>query len=371
MKRIILHIGTPKTGSTALQLFLTDNQKLLEQGGIGYYPRLHRYHLYSGWMNADWLLAQVMTTTTSSPPELKPWHRKELDAYFERDMASLLKEELASFRAYLKDHDTIILSDEILWDYAAYYRDFWTIVRNCLLSFCGDTVIDVIVYLRRQDIWALTKYKEDMRNHFPHPLYFHESLADYERLGHLDYDARIRRLEDAFGGEHLIVRPYERSQLIEGDVSRDFISSCGLSWREDYVSRKESNRSNTLKASYGLAVINKEYYASGKGPAPMAFFSASSIYSSYRPEKRKTHALDIQERRALVDKYAAGNNRISQDYLDGQPLFNDVFDGWDVLRPDPVRDRKTARWIRRIVHRLGMIMRLDRFKIKLMSGFHR
>lgn len=37
-KRIILHIGPPKTGSSAIQKFLLDNVSLLKQKGI-YYPQ--------------------------------------------------------------------------------------------------------------------------------------------------------------------------------------------------------------------------------------------------------------------------------------------------------------------------------------------
>ena len=115
MKRIILHIGTPKTGSTSLQFFLSNNRDILKEEGISYYPRLHRYNPYGGWMNADFLLAQVLTATACPPPELSPWMQRELDFYFERDLDALLAEETASFTAWLRDYDTIILSDEILW----------------------------------------------------------------------------------------------------------------------------------------------------------------------------------------------------------------------------------------------------------------
>lgn len=37
--RIILHIGTPKTGTTAIQRFLIENESLLQQNGYSY-PRL-------------------------------------------------------------------------------------------------------------------------------------------------------------------------------------------------------------------------------------------------------------------------------------------------------------------------------------------
>ena len=36
-KKIILHIGITKTGSTALQKFLVDNKELLSEQGAGYY----------------------------------------------------------------------------------------------------------------------------------------------------------------------------------------------------------------------------------------------------------------------------------------------------------------------------------------------
>ena len=216
-----------------------------------------------------------------------------------------------------------------------------------------------------------------MRTRVPHPLYFREALAEYERIGYLDYDACVRRLEKVFGREHIIIRPYDRSRFIEGNLIKDFFHVCSLSWKNEYVTSHEANSSNTLAVSYALAVTNKSYFASGKRP-PIFRFKSSKLYSQRYPEREKTHALDLQERQTLMKKYADGNHWISQEYLDGQPLFGAALEKCRVLRPHPVRDRWTVHKIHRFEQQLlraegkaNGITFLHRVKTALQLRLHR
>ena len=374
-KRIILHIVAPKTGSTALQVFLTENRKRLEERGIGYYPRLHRYNPYHGFMNGDFLLARVFISGSLPDPELSPWMQKERDAYVHRRLKHCLSDETKHFTRYLDSCHTVILSDEILWHYEIFFPDFWLIIRDFITQCCTEPpVIDIVLHLRRQDEWVLAKFKEDMRNSVPHPLSFDEALAEYERIGYTDYAACVRRLSDVFGAEHIIVRPYDRSRFQGGEIASDFFHACGLDYSGLTPRSVQANPSNTLEATYALSLINKDLVARSRKKGRMVYYAASRMYCEQHPEPERTHAMTRQQRQELLNRYADGNQWISREFLSGETLFDGEIDHPLVVLPDAARDQQIAGEIRRLlpaaqkrILKRRMRMRYRRLKRRIYS----
>ena len=365
MKRIILHIGIPKTGSTALQSFLNQqaDRNKLDKYSIGYYLPSRAYVPWGGYSNGDFVLAEALRRLGEpkdsekrdfllSNPSLDIVRLKLDEGLFEA-----LNKEKELFSEYAKSYDNIVLSEEVLWHYELFYPEFWSTVREYLEECCGEDIeIDIVVYLRRQDKWILSKWKEDMRNEIPSPWDFYQTLAEYERIGWLDYYSSMKRIEEVFGKEHLIIRNYERQVLNNNDICYDFLSICGFNAddiMENYNEMKE-NLSINVEAALALCIINKEQVKKNKFSQRMNIYRAASHFSSIFQGGNQIQI--IEERKELLKRYSGSNDAVTEAYLNGQPLFDNAFEEGVIVKPNTKRDRKNARFIKR----RSMIIRLKR-----------
>jgi hypothetical protein len=182
-KRIILHIGTPKTGTTAIQSYLFANRAVLASNGV-LYP-----------------MTGLQTKDEFGPRHKGLTHRNHENARRWRKLRTEIKESPAP---------TAIISCEAFWRYperAQQIRD-----KFAHLDF------EIIVYLRRQDRMLASWHAHTVKHYGPisSPEFWHHQ----KRL--LEYDRLIEQREAAF--EKIIVRPY-----CEGEnVIPDFMSSLNL-----------------------------------------------------------------------------------------------------------------------------------------------
>lgn len=133
--RLILHIGTQKTGSSSLQKTLRDARERLLQAGI-LYPMLERgRHRFKH--------AGMTRAAKSERPD---------DAAAEH--AALVQE----FRA--SGAHTMVLSDEALWRAQTPFRHFFERFRPAFR-------IEVVAYLRRPDLYIESLYNQTFRTGDP------------------------------------------------------------------------------------------------------------------------------------------------------------------------------------------------------------
>ena len=146
MKRIILHIGQIKTGSSALQEFLYNNREKLAKQGVCYYEELHIYNGFPGKPNASlW------------SPDMPYLKERGLD----KDVEEHVKEELENLRQTIQKNDTVILSNEA---YFVRREVFYERIKNDLGEMTDNPEIKITVYLRRQDEWALSAWKQYVKS---------------------------------------------------------------------------------------------------------------------------------------------------------------------------------------------------------------
>jgi|GEM_PF-2022929 len=191
MKTIFLHIGTHKTGTTSLQLFLDRCASALGAQGI-LYPRSGRSERI--WWAHHALVEGVATTATASA----------------RNVWQEVKDEIGKWEG-----DEVIVSSEdfCLCD----DNEMETVIGH----FEGHRVV-VIVYVRRPVDFALSLYKQHLMSNG------HRSLHDY--LGDVaercDYHAIIRRWEACEGVQAVQVRVFDRVRTNPGKEV-DFIHQIG------------------------------------------------------------------------------------------------------------------------------------------------
>jgi hypothetical protein len=236
-RRLILHIGTEKTGSTSIQVFLRINQKRLAEGGVGVPSELGdtlHFRLQ--------LLANDEDFNDDFIMNLKLHLNKELRAKTLSEWRNQLYQEVESSVA-----QTWIISCETL--HSRLLKDSELVRLKKILSPLFDR-IDVLVYLREPLSMVTSRLTENAKSAIP--VVIPEPVANQE-FDIADHQATLQRWESAMGPGKLIVRIFESESLVGGNVINDFIEACGLE-QENYLIPRHQNPS---LSRYGLKLTEE------------------------------------------------------------------------------------------------------------------
>lgn len=187
--RLVLHIGSQKTGTTSIQGFLKHKSAPLAAEGVSY--------------------VQAGRTNIA--------HNSVLQAIKKDDGKSVAKKMVAEIKS--ASDITHVISSEMFFRQGLapwFAKNFPRRIKK---------QTKVIVYLRRQDKYAEAMYKQRVKNgRFQgDPEHYARETVD------LNYGRTLRQFADVFGAENLIVRPFERGNFPNGDVQQDFAHHLGLS----------------------------------------------------------------------------------------------------------------------------------------------
>lgn len=282
-KTLYIHIGTGKTGTTAIQDFLSANSAQLEQTcGLRYIQSV----LQSG---------RHHTACLNSYPE----PRHEGSDSFEKTRTALRKvdEEIKSSHC-----ENFILSSENFPGVSS------SELNSLYIHEIGRSYrIKIIVYLRRQD-----EYLESWHSQLVKTTNINSNIytlrSQLKNKGLFDYKKLVERWTAVYGQENIIVRPYEKDQLAGGDAVHDFISLWGLDGLDGFETEKKvSNKS----LSRDQVVLIQAFYRAGLErfvdaviQKPFDFDTSTSKYF-----------LSPQERDALIDEYEESNAYVARKYL--------------------------------------------------------
>ncbi|MBQ7679281.1 MAG: hypothetical protein IJT34_05480 [Butyrivibrio sp.] len=309
MAEVILHIGTQKTGTTALQHFWAENREVLRTLGIDY-PASEEFLIKPGLnrnRNGIWI------------------NRCEGDPEYEIYMERLLAHCTGDMR--------VLLSDEDL---------YWRIHREPeLLKRFRDRLaahgvgLSVVLYLRRQDEYLCSLWAFQIKINGTSTL--QEWLAkDAGRRG--DYAALVDRLTELLGEAHVYLRTYERKRFQGGSIYADFLSIFGLS-----LSDAMRLPAQEMNASLADACLEAKRRLNERPGGGIDRENAETDPVGYRRAQLLQHALmDAQdqmraegvlkhcsfflpgEREALLARYAEGNAAIARRFFARETLFEET-----------------------------------------------
>lgn len=199
--RIVLHIGTHKAGSSAIQHMLSHNRDRLRKKGFCY-PRLATGQM--GHHDLAWALRASAGGRTPRP---------------------VGGDVVANLRRQLKRSDchTAILSSEE-FEFAT-TPDQLRMIRRALPA----DPLQIVVYLRRQDRYLVSEYSQHLKmsgTRFSGSI--HDFYMRYNFPGRLHYLRALTRWANMFGQENLIVRPFEPGQFENGTLVDDARAAFGL-----------------------------------------------------------------------------------------------------------------------------------------------
>ncbi len=308
--QLYLHIGRPKTGSTALQHFLMHNRKALLEYKL-LYPLTGNYQLSShlfAYAYADDLRRQA--------------HLPEIDAAL---LWSQLAEEVKASAAA-----SVVLSSENFW-----FSDPEKIRGD--LSERYD--VRVVAYIRRQDHVVASSFCEEVKRG---QITLQDDIDKYAlygpRLQLLDYFRILERWGECFGVDNIDVRVYE--SLGSGGIAGDF---CGVLGVDDTLVDSDDQSinpalpydvlsmiSNLGKFKAGDAARRRFVTALSESVAMLGAdlsYSAAGLFSTELRARILSHFRDSNQ--AILDKFLPeGGESLFPSLADEtyiKPL--DTFDG--------------------------------------------
>ncbi len=314
MSTLYLHIGTPKTGTTTVQQFMTHNEEALKKQSAIYPALGKKEYLVNPERNGRWLSVKS-------------------ESYNNKEVRKANFEYLGKLS---KEYDTIVMSDEGLWNFGGYEDGFWEDILSDLSEY--DIKLKVIVYLRRQDDYAYSHYAQQIQTSRRFKLTIDEYLKKIKssKINYIDYDAYLAKVSAAIGKENIIVRPYEKEQFEGGNLIMDFLGCCNLKMTDDFITPDRSfNPSITDIIVEGKMYMNRVglYTQLDIGISTWLFAIQDELKKEGKLKKRT--GFTYNKRLSLLNKYAEGNANVARQYLgrqDGKLFLNEEISTADMPR---------------------------------------
>jgi len=228
--KLIIHAGTPKTGTTSLQTYLDKRQRKLRGKGILYPHNLEKLQNTSAPKH-QWFEKNLVTTN--------------LESFLEnfKNIISQVKE----------DTHTIILSSEGIYNY---WWDFTDESKDILSELSKLFDIEVWVWFREPLEFIESYYKQCIRNPqvesnpcYGKDLSFAEMLNIDWFSQHLNYQCFVSECQALFGKNNVSVFKYQ------GDVVQEVIHKLGLATPHDNPTPRENKSLNSASIEL-LRTIN-------------------------------------------------------------------------------------------------------------------
>ena len=325
--KIILHIGTEKTGTTTLQAYLARNQEALAEMG-------HLYPLSArdfGPMHAP--LVHI-ACDDDNLNELRNWRRLMDKESLHRERVQLEKNLLDEVAA--ANPDTLIFSAEHLSSKLSEDREL-----ERLKVFLGQMSNDfqIVLYVRDQRKLLASSYSEAVKNGRTSGFKLvlpsdGQSITDAWRARRdathnvfhmhdplpfwVDYLALAHRWARVFGKENVTVRPFVRATFRDGDLIGDFFDVTGLPFDPSWPKPQDMNRSGTPFALLLLRGLNTflppTYPRSGRTPKLRVWFRGTRLLNAI---PGKVFALDTATEAQVAAFFHDDNQRLAEEFMKG------------------------------------------------------
>ncbi|MDR1699682.1 MAG: hypothetical protein LBR68_00630 [Lachnoclostridium sp.] len=337
MANLYVHIGLPKTGTSAIQKFLAANRSVLQTKGYCFPDFNIIFEGIAINRNGHFLIQE----------------------YFDDNKNRLLDKEEELVRSCLNKviklagkYPNIIVSDEKLWRGSKEHDPlFWDKLNKWGQE--NNIQIKVIVYLRRQDYFIQSNWGELVKQKSVH------SFIDYVknekiRKPELDFYSHLQPIASILGKENLIVRIYNK----EISLIKDFFSAIDLELTEDF--KFEDIVKNTSFVGVYLEVkrlLNRlpEYKEKRS-------FVLNLLREIQTEEGKPVHFQGIsyftpEEQKNFMDKFEEGNAAIAREYLNRHDGI--LFEEEDTGEPIPAKYTKEE-----LVEVCGKVIWLQQKKIE-------
>lgn len=279
---LYLHIGLPKTATSSIQGFMSDNRAALKRKGI-LYPDTGRkhtaHHPFAGALSErkfDWINA--------------------LDPYLLK--VDLLKE--------IRDSGCtrVVLSSE-----AFSHGDRFDLEK--VREFFSEWTVKIVISLRRQDEWLESVVRDNMKTGAERT----SSVEDVtiHRKASVDFASRIETWASHFGGENIIVNIFD-PKASDKPVEQSFLETIGGGFDADL---EVGRRINERLSQDCLAFLMNSPHKRRIYPFYWKTFRILAAYSKENPDPGDyKYVLSPDQRGDIMADVSEGNSAIARTYLD-------------------------------------------------------
>jgi len=313
--RLYLHIGSSKTGSSAIQAFMAQNTEQLAARGF-WYPTIGRQDDIQ-LLDAHHLLASGISFGATA------LHK----AFFDKNnMSEYFSDCIEQLKAGAADRPqcATVLSSEYLWGLIS--PRF--IGRISELTEDFDTKI--IVYLRRQDLWLQSMYNERVKA--GERKSFSAWSAEFLKRPRvcLNYMRILRQWASVVGRKNVIVQVYEKSPRPQ-DIYADFASVLSISDIDGFAI--PLNTVNPSADARGMSILRFFNRLGTTGYFRNKIVLPFLIRRNRRTLHAPLHFMPADDAQTLLDRFQRSNDRVAETYFDPprQELFTDpepTIDNW-------------------------------------------
>jgi capsular polysaccharide export protein len=310
MAHFILHIGQSKTGTTAIQHFLAANRGVLRSMGV-LYPDIRNKGVCLGATDHNLVVWALIGKIS---PIGVPF----------QDFLESVEAELRQDPAL----HTVILSSESflgephIWDFDS--EDVWRQANRekiqTLHRLLQGHEVTILVYLRRQDYWVNSAFNHIIKIEglLGRCLYSDIQQLIEHLAPRLDYAQELRAWSEHFGRDAMVVRPYEKSQLVDGDAVSDFMVRTGLSDFGSRFVRPDYQESRNLGLPRDVLEVKRilNRVPKTKPEERVLIWALQKIGTEMPPAKPEwDFLLTSSARCALIERYASANREVAECYL--------------------------------------------------------
>lgn len=300
MRELFIHVGAGKTGTTAIQEFLKLNEDKIEGQGISI-PKSGRnkskrfiyHHNLAGGVN------------------------RIID---EQDVLELWK-NLSNMEG-----GKLLVTSELFHSLivkGATRKLFYDIKR-----ILNDFHIKVIFYIRRDDQWLQSAYEQWVKSGSKRD---GETISEFIKRPMMHLGDQILEFANIFGKNNVIVRPFEKSQFVKGNIFDDFAHILGLRLDDSFsYPAKNPNPRLSVDALEFKRIFNTVCKDREESQSIISYLELYSHITDANSTSvfRKAGLLSEEERRFINKKNDPVYRMIAQEFLgrkDGV-LFYDEYD---------------------------------------------
>lgn len=306
--KAIVHLGTEKTGTSTIQHFLKKNREALVSQGF-YFAK-----------STGSLDDRKLSIYCLGDDQFDAYHKANFidtlqkKKQFEEKVFLDLKEEMSHLPSNVH---TVIFSSEHL--HSLVKQDGQ---RRKLKAMLGDIFDDIILvsYLRPQIEMAVSHYSTYLKTRGVFDLDDFLKNCDVTSY-YYDYWRYLTGWEESFPESDILVRVFDKKQLVSGDVVADFCHAFGIDFYQ-LGSVVPANESVSPTGQELLKAINRNFpvfiEGVGKNPTRTAFIQMiGKIYAGAGAKPSKDRAIKLQ------GAFDSINQKVKEKWF---PERDDLFD---------------------------------------------
>ncbi len=285
-KRLFLHIGFHKTGTSALQEYLDDNRKQLIELGI-FYPKS-----YSGLFPGNVDLSWAFDKTPPSWSSVNTTNKNIIIEYYKTQIEKT-------------NCETVIISSE---DFVLLDSQSDSIEK--LKKFFINFDVKIIAYVREPIEFILSLYSHAVRSRSIN-CSLKRYIAEKYSFRAADYPTRLQPWIKIFGRKNVIVKKYSTAEFVNNNLVDDFFAATGIEVEVD----KTMNRSNIGIHPWLIQPYIEISSANIDENKKIKKLRELSLLGLDLPkEDTLSYLLDKEEVEIIRNSYQVSRNRLKRDF---------------------------------------------------------